>query len=96
MSEPSEEIYKLVYTVPASHLQETKDSIFAVGGGVYANGKYVQVAFETKGQGQFLPAAEANPHIGTPGSLEKVDEIRVEIRCTGRDVARKAVQALKR
>ncbi|KAM3077035.1 hypothetical protein ACMFMG_003498 [Clarireedia jacksonii] len=89
--------YRLIYTVPSSHLQATKDAIFAVGGGVYPPGKYIQTAFEIPGRGQFLPVAEAgaNPHTGEPGRLEHTEETRVEILCVGEDVARKSVEALK-
>ncbi|KAF9879824.1 hypothetical protein CkaCkLH20_02635 [Colletotrichum karsti] len=89
--------YKLVYTVPASHLKDTKDAIFKTGAGVYDEGKYVQVAFELTGQGQFMPvaAAGANPHTGSVDQLERVLEYRVEILCAGRDVTSAAVAALK-
>lgn len=82
----------------AGHLSETKDAIFATGAGVYEGGKYIQVAFEFTGQGQFLPvaAAGASPYLGEPGRLEQVLEYRVEILCEGRDVAQAAVRALKR
>lgn len=98
MSSLGKDRYKLVYTVLPSHLQVTKDAIFAAGGGIYAEGKYIQVAFEVPGFGQFLPVAEAGavPHTGTPGKLERVEEVRVEITCTGTDVTRAAVAALKK
>ncbi|TEA13640.1 GTP cyclohydrolase 1 type 2-like protein [Colletotrichum sidae] len=90
--------YKLIYTVPASHLVATKDAVFSTGAGVYDDGKYVQVAFELTGQGQFKPiaAAGADPHTGAVDQLERVLEYRVEILCVGRDVAKAAVAALKR
>lgn len=80
------------------YLQATKEAIFAAGGGIYADGKYIQCAFESPGQGQFMPVAEkgAVPHTGTPGRLEKVEEIRVEIVCTGIEVTKAAVAALKK
>ncbi|KAI3529782.1 hypothetical protein CABS01_16074 [Colletotrichum abscissum] len=89
--------YKLIYTVPASHLVATKDAIFETGAGVYDQGKYVQVAFELTGQGQFRPvaAAGADPHTGAVDQLERVLEYRVEILCSDRNVARAAVAALK-
>ena len=82
----------------ASHIQSTKDAVFAAGAGVYEGGKYVQVAFELTGQGQFLPVAEAgaDPHTGSAGQLERVLEYRVEILCEGRDLATAAVAALKK
>ncbi|KAK1600472.1 uncharacterized protein LY79DRAFT_533708 [Colletotrichum navitas] len=89
--------YKLIYTVPASHLVATKDAVFKTGAGVYDEGKYVQVAFELTGQGQFMPVAAAgvDPHAGTVDQLERVLEYRVEILCAGRDIAKAAVVALK-
>ncbi|KAK2065803.1 hypothetical protein LY76DRAFT_640552 [Colletotrichum caudatum] len=89
--------YKLIYTVPASHLVATKDAVFKTGAGVYDEGKYVQVAFELTGQGQFMPVAAAGavPHTGAVDQLERVLEYRVEILCVGRDVAKAAVAALK-
>lgn len=48
------------------------------------------------GTGQFRPGDTANPHIGSAGALEQVQEARVETLCVGEDIARKAVQALKR
>lgn len=82
---------------PASHLRTTKDAVFGAGAGVYEDGKYVQVAFEITGQGQFLPVAEAGaePHTGSAGQLERVLEYKVEILCEGRDTAMAAVAALK-
>jgi hypothetical protein len=98
MSSPAKDRYKLVYTVLPSYLQATKDAIFAAGGGIYADGKYIQISFEIPGTGQFLPVAEAGakPHTGTPDKLEKVEEVRVEITCTGREVTKTAVAALKK
>ena len=94
----SQDRYKLVYTILPAHLQATKDAVFAAGGGVYAEGKYIQVCFEIMGYGQFLPLAEAgaNPHTGKPGKLERVEEVRVEILCIGNDVTKAAVAALKK
>ncbi|THV48532.1 hypothetical protein BGAL_0242g00040 [Botrytis galanthina] len=97
-SSNSQTRYKLVYRVLPSHLSATKDAIFAVGGGVYANGKYIKVCFEIPGFGQFLPVAEkgAVPHTGKVGVLERTEEVLVHILCTGEEVTRKAVEALKR
>jgi hypothetical protein len=90
--------YKLVYTVPFTHLAATKTAIFEAGGGVYAQGKYINVAFETQGNGQFIPvsAAGAKPYAGEVDVLECTKEVKVEIRCVGEEVVRKAVEGLKR
>lgn len=71
---------KLIYYVPESHLHSTKAAIFQAGAGTdnqgYAN--YRQCAWQVKGIGQFQPAAQANPFLGTVGQLEYVEEWRVE------------------
>ncbi len=96
MAQPNSQKYKLIYTVPPSHLQITKDAIFGAGAGVYSDGKYVQVAFQTKGQGQFVCGPGSNPYIGTPGGeLKTVDEYRVETTCESKETTRKVVEALK-
>jgi hypothetical protein len=90
--------FKLIFTTPDSHLEAVKDAVFAVGAGTYPGGKYTHTCFQSAGQGQFQPVPEkgANPFVGTPGALEKVDEIRVEILCVGRQTMLEAVAALKR
>ncbi|KAF4864269.1 GTP cyclohydrolase 1 type 2-like protein [Colletotrichum siamense] len=91
------ERYKLHWTVPASHLVATKDAVFKSGAGVYDEGKYIQVAFQITGQGQFMPVAAAGavPHTGAVDQLEQLLEYKVEVMCAGRDVAKAAVAALK-
>lgn len=59
-------------------------------------GKYSMVSFESPGIGQFLPGEGAQPNIGEVGKLERVEEMRVEVLCVGRDVMVGAVEALKR
>ena len=48
------------------------------------------------GAGQLCPGDTANINIGSVRALEEVREARVETLCVGEDVARKAVDALKR
>lgn len=97
MSTPTDEPrFKLIFTVPHSSLQTCKDSIFVVGAGTYPGGQYKNACFEIPGIGQFMPAEGAKPNIGTVGKLERVEEMRVETLCVGRDVMLKAVEALKR
>ena len=88
--------YKLVFRVPPSSLSTCKDAIFAAGAGRYpGSGNYTECCWTVAGTGQFRPGDTANPHIGNPGTLEEVQEVRVEMLCVGRDVAKKAVEALK-
>lgn len=70
-------MYQLSFYVPESHLESVKAAVFAVGGGRI--GRYDNCAWQIKGQGQFRPLAGANPHLGSVGATEYVDEFRVEL-----------------
>ncbi|KAK4130039.1 hypothetical protein BT67DRAFT_392258 [Trichocladium antarcticum] len=88
--------YKLTFHVPPAALEACKAAVFAAGAGRYPGaGNYTECCFTVLGTGQFRPGAAANPHIGTAGALEHVEEARVETLCVGAEVARKAVAALK-
>ncbi|RSO39387.1 NGG1p interacting factor NIF3 [Acinetobacter lactucae] len=67
---------KLIYYVPDSHLELTKQAIFSAGAGGIGN--YEHCAWQVKGIGQFKPIKGADPYIGELGELEQVDEWRVE------------------
>jgi hypothetical protein len=86
--------YKLVFFVPPTHLAACKDAVFETGAGSYPQGKYSKACFQSPGIGEFLPGEGANPHVGTVGSVEKVEVMRVEILCLGRQTMLKAVEAL--
>ncbi|RDW78143.1 hypothetical protein BP5796_05995 [Coleophoma crateriformis] len=95
MSSPQR--YTLTYSVPPSHLEETKKAVFAAGAGSFEDGKYVQVAYESTGTAQFLPvsAKGAVPHTGSVDTLARIEEVRVEIHCGSPDIAKASVAALK-
>ncbi|KAH7026263.1 uncharacterized protein B0I36DRAFT_386561 [Microdochium trichocladiopsis] len=88
-------LYRLVFFVPESHLAACKTAVFAAGAGRYPDSNYTECCWTTDGTGQFRPGAAANPHLGAVGQLEHVREVRVETPCLGKEVARKAVEALK-
>lgn len=67
---------KLIYYVPESHLESTKQAIFTAGAGGIGN--YEQCAWQVLGVGQFKPVKDANPFIGELNALEQVPEWRVE------------------
>jgi hypothetical protein len=88
--------YKLVFFVPASARVAVQSAIFATGAGTYPGGKYSECAWHSHGTGQFRPGDGAKPKIGEVGTLEEVEECRVEILCVGgEEGVRKAVGALK-
>lgn len=70
-------MYQLAFYVPATHVEQVKKAVFAAGGGRIGN--YEHCAWQVLGQGQFRPTAGANPHIGQVGSVETLDEYRVEL-----------------
>ncbi|KAF2470456.1 uncharacterized protein BDR25DRAFT_34994, partial [Lindgomyces ingoldianus] len=89
--------FKLIFFVPQSSLSACKTAIFAAGAGRYPGpGGYTECCFVSKGLGQFRPGDAANPNIGEVGKLEEVEEVRLETICLGREVAVKAVEALKK
>lgn len=85
-------MYKLVFFVPESHLEQVKTAVFATGAGQI--GDYEQCCFETPGTGQFKPMASATPFIGQADLLEHVAEVRVELVCDDA-LIRSAIAALR-
>ncbi|MHA3114848.1 NGG1p interacting factor NIF3 [Acinetobacter sp. ANC 4635] len=67
---------KLIYYVPESHLESTKQAIFEAGAGGIGN--YEQCAWQVKGIGQFKPVKGADPFLGQLDQLEQLEEWRVE------------------
>lgn len=97
MTSPSATKYSLVFYAPTDAVPACKTAIFEAGAGQYPGpGGYTNVCWSVKGNGQFRPGLTANPTIGTNGALEELEETRVEILCVGIDVAKKAVEALKK
>jgi len=85
-------MYKFVFFVPQSHVEDVKAAVFSAGGGKM--GDYQECCWQVAGSGQFRPSAAANPFIGNAGELERVDEYRVEMVCAD-DQIHAAVAALK-
>lgn len=83
---------KITVFVPRSHAQTVREALARAGAGRV--GAYDGCAFETDGRGFFRPLDGAHPFIGTPGSPEQVDEVRVEAVCDARLVPA-AVAAMK-
>lgn len=89
--------FKLVFFVPEPALEACKAAVFGAGAGRFAGpSHYTEYCWTTMGTGQFRPGDTALPNIGRVGELAEVKEARVETLCVGRDVARKAVDALKK
>ncbi|HEX2951826.1 MAG TPA: Nif3-like dinuclear metal center hexameric protein [Armatimonadota bacterium] len=75
---PSEarSLLKLVVYVPETHVDAVRSAICAAGAGHI--GHYAECTFGTPGTGTFQPEEGTHPFIGTPGKLERVQEVRLE------------------
>lgn len=69
-------LLKLVVYVPADHVDAVRAAVCAAGAGHI--GGYDACTFGAPGTGTFRPGAGTHPFIGTPGTLERVEEIRLE------------------
>lgn len=86
-------MYKLIFFVPESHLDQVKAAIFAAGAG--SIGDYDQCCWQVLGQGQFRPLANSAPFIGAINQLEVLPEYRVEMVCAD-EYIRDAIAALRK
>jgi hypothetical protein len=62
--------------VPPSHLEATRDAVFAAGAGRI--GDYSRCSWTTLGQGTFRGGERTRPAVGEAGQDETVSEYRVE------------------
>ncbi|WP_413792455.1 MULTISPECIES: NGG1p interacting factor NIF3 [unclassified Pseudomonas] len=85
-------MYKLCFFVPASHVDEVKNAVFAGGGGRI--GDYDHCAWQVLGLGQFRPLDGSQPFIGEAGQVEQVEEWKVEL-VVADELIGAVVQALK-
>lgn len=76
-----EKRYKIVVYVPESHADALREAMGNAGAGVIGN--YSHCTFSLKGTGRFKPLPGAHPAIGEVGTLEEVDEERIETVCAG-------------
>ena len=72
--------YKIVVYVPEVNADALREAMGAAGAGVV--GKYEHCSFSTKGVGRFKPMDGANPTIGEVGTLEEVQEEKIETVCS--------------
>ncbi len=86
------DLYKIEFYVPESHLEAVKTAMFAAGAGRV--GDYDSCAWQTRGQGQFRPLDGASPYLGQKGAVEAVTEYKVEMVC-GAEQAAAVLAAMK-
>lgn len=83
--------YYFYYYTPKSHLEVTKQAIFAAGAGCVGN--YDYCTWETKGIGQFRPKTGSHAYIGKTGKVTRVIEYKVETFCQASKI-KKTIKAL--
>ncbi|HWR54872.1 MAG TPA: Nif3-like dinuclear metal center hexameric protein [Negativicutes bacterium] len=71
-----EGLLKIVVFVPAGAEDGVRNAMAEAGAGWIGN--YSHCFFQSAGTGTFLPGAGAKPYIGSQGTLERVDEYRLE------------------
>lgn len=70
-------MYVLIVYVPATHVEQVKEALFAAGAGSIP--PYRDCSWQVSGKGQFRPMKGSNPFLGEEGKLEYTDEFRVEM-----------------
>ncbi len=75
----SEQLLKIEFYVPETHLENVKQAMFAAGAGKIGN--YDHCAWQSVGMGQYRSGLNSNPFLGEQGKLETVDEYKVEMVC---------------
>lgn len=83
---------KVVVFVPDAHANQVREAIGEAGGG--AIGNYSFTSFSTAGIGRFRPEPGSHPRMGTIGTINAVEEERIEFT-TSRSLLPKVVKAIK-
>lgn len=84
--------FKLCVNVPVSHADAVREAIGRAGGGKAGN--YSYCSFSVTGKGRFRPEEGANPHIGSVGKAETVEEEHIEVSPIPLDIAHYVVEAM--
>ncbi len=85
-------LYHLFVYVPVADAEDVKQAMFEAGGGKYE--QYDQCSWESSGTGQFRPMEGSNPYIGHYNTLEKIEELKIEMICDSHRI-KYVLQALK-
>jgi len=70
-------LYHLVIYVPLSHADAVRRALAESGAGTIGN--YDGCSFSSRGTGRFRPLKGADPHVGSVGQIEEVEEERIEV-----------------
>ena len=83
---------KIVTFVPVDDADAIRDALGKAGAGQI--GEYSFCSYSVIGKGRFIPSDDANPHIGSRGVAEVVDEERIEVECE-RSKVKDVIKAMK-
>lgn len=83
--QPHTEQVKLVTFVPRTHIDPVRNALASSGAGIIGN--YELCSFSTDGAGTFLGGEGSSPAVGQRGTLETVDEVRLEMVCSRSAIA---------
>ncbi|ADR34543.1 hypothetical protein Sulku_1883 [Sulfuricurvum kujiense DSM 16994] len=84
--------FHLFVYVPVQDAEKLKQALFNAGAGKYEH--YDQCCWEVRGIGQFRPLTGSNPFIGAQNTLEKVEEVKIEMICEDEQI-KGVLKALK-
>lgn len=73
---------KIITFVPSEEVDQLRGALGTAGAG--GMGNYKLCSFNTIGEGTFLPDVGAAPYIGKVGTLQRVNETRIEMVCSRR------------
>jgi dinuclear metal center YbgI/SA1388 family protein len=82
---PETEQYKVVTFCPADAADRLRGALATIGAGRI--GRYELCSFEMAGTGTFFAGPDSSPQVGRKGTLERVDELRLEMVCPGASLA---------
>lgn len=72
----SDDLVKLTVFVPTDHVERVHDALVPFSGFI---GNYSDCSFRSTGTGTFKPLPGAQPFVGTVGTREYVEEVRLEV-----------------
>lgn len=84
---------KIIVTMPVNSLDEVRMAICQTKAGIIGNYSYCTTS--SKCIGTFIPNEKANPVIGKNGSLEFVEEEKLEVVCDI-NIAKQVIQNIRK
>jgi len=87
-----EDMVKIVVSIQPEYGAKLREAIGAAGGGKIGN--YSFCSFTTKGIGRFKPNEKAHPFVGGSGTLDEIEEEKIELTCE-KNIAARIIKAIR-